>query len=144
MREQKQKARRAKIPKLAQLMRFSPRSTSPAPTNLGYFRERLPSESLQLNDPLPIALYVDDFWVVTRVTMSSTFAPPTPQVERRVAERRKNSMPSPPAPGTSGTALKTGSSSPLLIAMFAFLVVFPWLAQLLPQQFRDYIAILFR
>jgi hypothetical protein len=34
--------------------------------------------------------------------------------------------------------------NPLLVAMLAFLLVFPWLAQLLPQQLRNYIALLFR
>lgn len=34
--------------------------------------------------------------------------------------------------------------NPLLLGMLAFLLVFPWLAQLLPQQLRDYIALLFR
>jgi hypothetical protein len=34
--------------------------------------------------------------------------------------------------------------NPLLLGMLVFLLVFPWLAQLLPQQLRDYIALLFR
>jgi len=34
--------------------------------------------------------------------------------------------------------------NPLLLGMLAFLIVFPWLAQLLPQQLRDYIGLLFR
>jgi hypothetical protein len=34
--------------------------------------------------------------------------------------------------------------NPLLLGMLAFLFVFPWLAQLLPQQLRDYIGLLFR
>jgi hypothetical protein len=34
--------------------------------------------------------------------------------------------------------------NPLLLGMLAFLFVFPWLAQLLPQQLRDYVGLLFR
>lgn len=36
------------------------------------------------------------------------------------------------------------TASPLLFVMLAFLVVFPWIAQLLPYQVREYIGLLFR
>jgi hypothetical protein len=41
-----------------------------------------------------------------------------------------------PDPGTTG--------NPLLFTLLAFLVAFPWIAQLLPQHIREYIGILFR
>jgi hypothetical protein len=36
------------------------------------------------------------------------------------------------------------TASPLLFVMLGFLIAFPWIAQLLPQQVRDYIGLLFR
>ena len=65
-----------------------------------------------------------------------------PFVERRVRERRMKSMPNTPESGLTHDPKTTGG--PLLFAMLAFLIAFPWIAQLLPQQFREYIGILFR
>jgi hypothetical protein len=36
------------------------------------------------------------------------------------------------------------TGGPLLFAMLVFLIIFPWVAQLLPHQVREYIGILFR
>jgi hypothetical protein len=51
-------------------------------------------------------------------------------------------MPNASDSGRTRDAKTTGG--PLLFAMLAFLAAFPWIAQLLPQQFREYIGILFR
>jgi len=49
-----------------------------------------------------------------------------------------------PNPESETTHDPKTTASPLLFAMLAFLIAFPWIAQLLPYQYREYIGILFR
>ncbi len=65
-----------------------------------------------------------------------------PFTDRRTRERRMKTMPN--ASDSEFTRDPKTTGGPLLFAMLAFLVAFPWIAQLLPQQFREYIGILFR